>query len=71
MSAGGIHNTVYYKWLKEFTEAGKRRLRGDHQREANRGEVQWLREENGRLKQLVAEYALDAMALARSLLADR
>jgi transposase len=67
----GIHNTVYYKWLKEFMEAGKRRLRGDHQREANRGEVQSLREENGRLKQLVAEYALDLMALKKSLLAER
>jgi transposase len=67
----GIHNTVYYKWLKEFMEAGKRRLRGDSQREADRGEVQSLREENGRLKQLVAEYALDLMALKKSLLAER
>lgn len=67
----GIHNTVYYKWLKEFMEAGKRRLRGDHQREADRSEVQSLREENGRLKQLVAEYALDLMALKKSLLAER
>ena len=67
----GIHNTVYYKWLKEFMEAGKRRLRGDHQREADRSEVQSLREENGRLKQLVAEYALDLMALKESLLAER
>jgi transposase len=67
----GIHTTVYYKWLKEFMEAGKRRLRGDHQREADRSEVQSLREENGRLKQLVAEYALDLMALKKSVLAER
>ncbi len=67
----GIHNTVYYKWLKEFMEAGKRRLKGDHQREADRAEVHSLREENSRLKQLVAEYALDLMALKKSLLAER
>ena len=24
----GIHPTIYYKWLKEFMEAGKSRLRG-------------------------------------------
>jgi transposase len=67
----GIHNTVYYKWLKEFMEAGKRRLRGDHQREADRSEVRSLKDENARLKQLVAEYALDLMALKKSLLAER
>src|SRR5258705_14022791 len=25
----GIHPTIYYKWLKDFMEAGKGRLRGD------------------------------------------
>jgi transposase len=39
----GIHPTVYYKWLKDFKEAGKKRLRGDTQREANREEVEQLR----------------------------
>ena len=67
----GIHTTVYYKWLKDFMEAGKRRLRGDNQREADRSEVHALREENTRLKQLVAEYALDVMALKKSLLVER
>ncbi len=67
----GIHNTVYYKWLKEFMEAGRRRLKGDMQREADRAEVHGLREENARLKQLVAEYALDVMALKKSLLVER
>lgn len=65
-----VHTTVYYKWLKDFMEAGKRRLRGDVQREAGRQEVVGLREENARLKQLVAEYALDVMALKKSLLAE-
>ena len=67
----GIHTTVYYKWLKDFMEPGKRRLRGDNQREADRSEVHSLREENARLKQPVAEYALDVMALKKSLLVER
>jgi transposase len=25
----GIHPTIYHKWLKDFMEAGKGRLRGD------------------------------------------
>ena len=66
-----LHTTVYYKWLKDFLEAGKRRLKGDMQREADRAEVHGLREENARLKQLVAEYALDVMALKKSLLGER
>jgi len=66
-----LHTTVYYKWLKDFMEAGKRRLKGDMQREADRSEVHSLREENARLKQLVAEYALDVMALKKSLLVER
>jgi transposase len=65
-----LHTTVYYKWLKDFMEAGKRRLRGDVQREAGREEVASLKEENVRLKQLVADYALDLMALKKSLMAE-
>jgi transposase len=65
-----VHTTVYYKWLKDFMEAGKRRLKGDMQREADRAEVAALREENARLKQLVADYALDLMALKKSLMAE-
>jgi len=52
-------------------EAGKRRLRGDMQREAGGEEVASLKEENARLKQLVADYALDLMALKKSLLAEQ
>ena len=63
-----IQSTVYYRWLKDFMDAGKRRLRGDTQREAGREEVDALRVENKRLKELVADYALEAMALKKSLL---
>ena len=63
----GIHPTVYYKWLKDFMEAGKKRLRGDTQREATSEEVGQLRQENERLKQLVAELSLSNMTLKKSL----
>lgn len=62
----GIHPTVYYKWLKDFMEAGKKRLRGDTQREANREEVEQLRQENQRLKHLVADLSLANMTLKKS-----
>jgi transposase len=65
-----LHTTVCYRWLKDFMEAGKRRLRGDVQREAGREEVASLKDENARLKHLVADYALDLMALKKSLLAE-
>jgi len=67
----GIDASIYYRWLKDFMEAGKQRLRGDALREARTDEVKALRDENARLKQLVADYALDLMALKRGLLAER
>lgn len=63
----GIHPTVYYKWLKDFLEAGKGRLRGDTKREATAEEIRQLREENERLKQLVAELSLANLTLKKSL----
>ena len=62
----GIAPTVYYKWLKDFMEAGKSRLRGDTQREATSDEVKHLRKENERLKQLVGDLSLEKMALKKS-----
>ena len=55
----GIIPNIYYKWSKEFLEAGKKRLQGDTVREASSGEVVELRQENEQLKQLVAELSLD------------
>ena len=63
----GLTSSIYYRWLRDFMEAGKQRLRGDTLREAGRDEVKALKAENERLKQLVAEYALEVMALKRSL----
>src|SRR5271169_561064 len=61
----GVHPTVYYKWLKDFMEAGKARLRGDTRREATSDEVTDLRQENERLKQLVAELSLTNLTLKK------
>ena len=62
-----LHAAIYYKWLKDFMEAGKGRLRGDTRREATSEEVRQLREENERLKQLVAELSLANLTLQKSL----
>ena len=62
----GIAPTVYYKWLKDFMEAGRARLRGDTQRQATSEEVKGLHQENERLKQLVAELSLNNMVLKKS-----
>jgi len=49
---------VYYRWSKEFLEAGKQRLVGDTKRQATSEDVKDLRRENEQFKQLVAELAL-------------
>ena len=54
----GIADSVFYKWNKEFLEAGKKRLAGDTTREATSDEVTALRKENQRLKEIVAELVL-------------
>lgn len=64
----GISSNVYYKWLKEFMEAGKARLKGDEKRDATRVEVEDLKRENERLKLLVAEVSVENMVLKKSLL---
>ena len=63
----GIAESLYYKWSKEFLEAGKARLTGDTQRQATSSEVGDLRRENEQLKQLVAELALKNRVLKKSL----
>jgi transposase len=63
----GLNPNIYYKWSKEFLEAGKKRLQGDTVREATSGEVGGLRKENDQLKQLVAELSLKNRVLKKSL----
>jgi len=61
----GINPNLYYKWSKEFLEAGKKRLKGDTKREATSGEVVELRSENVELKQLVADLSLENRRLKK------
>lgn len=63
----GIVPNLYYRWSKDFLEAGKRRLQGDTVREANSSEVGGLRQENDQLKQLVAELSLKNRVLKKNL----
>ncbi len=44
----GLAPNLYYRWSKEFLEAGKKRLVGDTSREATAPEVTDLRKENSR-----------------------
>ncbi|CAO1651589.1 Transposase [Parasphingorhabdus sp. NYA22] len=66
----GIAQGVYYKWSKDFMEAGKRRLAGDTARAANTDEVRDLRKEARDLKEVVAEQTLEMRLLKKSMLGD-
>ena len=63
----GIAPALYYRWSKDFIEAGKKRLNGDTMREANTGEVSGLKKENQDLKEVVAELTLKNRVLKKSL----
>jgi transposase len=62
----GIHPGTYYAWLKDFMEAGKDRLIRDTVRDASRSEVQEIKRENARLKQVVAELSLQVHVLKKT-----
>lgn len=64
----GINPNMYYKWSKEFLEAGKARLTGDTKREASSSQVEDMRRENEQLKQVVAELLLKNRVLKKSVL---
>ena len=63
----GIASNLYYRWSKDFLEAGKKRLNGDTVREATSDEVKFLRSENRELKEVVAEMTLKNRVLKKSL----
>ena len=64
----GIAQSLYYKWSKEFLEAGKQRLSGNTKRQADSEEVSGMKHETQQLKLLVAELALKNKVLKKSLL---
>jgi transposase len=51
----GIAQNLYYRWSKDFLEAGKKRLAGDTARAATSDDVNDLRREAMALKEVVAE----------------
>ena len=66
----GIAQALYYKWSKEFLEAGKRRLSGDTERQATSSEVKDLRREMSDLKEALADVLLENRLLKKSMIAD-
>jgi transposase len=66
----GINQNLYYRWSKEFLEAGKKRLAGDTAREATSEEVKGLRREAVALKEVVAELTLENRLLKKSMTGD-
>ena len=66
----GINSNVYYRWSKEFLEAGKKRLSGDTAREATSDEVKTLRAEATDLKETLAELLLENRLLKKSVIGD-
>src|SRR5664279_4638271 len=62
----GIVQNLYYRWSKDFLEAGKKRLAGDTARAATTDEVR----EAGALKEVVAELTLENRLLKKSMIAE-
>ena len=62
----GIVQNLYYRWSKEFLEAGKKRLAGDTARAATSDEVRELRRDASALKEVVAELTLENRLLKKS-----
>src|SRR3954469_8442453 len=66
----GINQNLYYRWSKEFLEAGKKRLAGDTAREATSDEVKQLKAEARQLKETLAEVLIENRLLKKSVLGD-
>jgi transposase len=62
-----IAANVYYRWSKDFLEAGKNGLTKDTLRDASSDEVKRLKSENEDLKKALAESMLDVIKYKKSL----
>ena len=62
-----IQESQFYKWNKEFLEAGKKRLSGDITREATSDEVTDLRKENQLLNEALADLVIRYDIVKKSL----
>lgn len=63
----GISQPTFYKWTKDFVEAGKKRLSGDELREATSDEVKEIRKENSLLKESLADLVIRYDIVKKSL----
>lgn len=63
----GIHSNMYYRWLKDFMEGGKDRLKGEELRGMTKPEVKELRAQNSNLKQIVADLAVENLTLKKTI----
>lgn len=66
----GIHQNLYYRWSRDFLEAGKKRLSGDMAREASTSDVSLMRKESAQLKEMLAETMLENRLLKKSVIMD-
>ena len=62
-----IAASQYYKWSKQFLEAGKTALTRETSRNASDDEVRELRDENDRLKIALAESHIDVIKYEQSI----
>ena len=62
----GLNQNVYYRWSKDFLEAGKKRLAGDTARDATSDEVKDIRAELRQLKEALAETLLENRLLKKT-----
>jgi len=63
----GIAASVFYKWSKDFLEAGKAGLTRSTIRDASTDQVRHLKGENADLKTTVAELTLEVIKYKKSL----
>lgn len=63
----GVANVTYYKWSKDFLDAGKNGLTLETKRNATTEEVKSLKEQNADLRRAVSEQILENIRLKKSL----
>jgi len=63
----GLSAATYYKWSKDFLDAGKNGLTLSTRRDATSDEIRLLKEENEGLKKAVADLMLDLIKYKKSL----
>jgi len=63
----GVANVTYYKWSKDFLDAGKNGLTLETKRNATSEEVKNLKSENSDLRRAVSDGVLDNIRLKKSL----